>query len=134
MQARSTQRPWPDSSATREQLINWLAWNDPSGTYRDADCMIEGSGLLSKDECWGLVHLAWKESPFEGHEGAPYPHEGCVDEEGGEERATCWLQLEFDVSPEDKERALLLTEEVIQRWMGALICLMDVDNTSICTD
>lgn len=34
-------------NGTREQLIEWLAWNDPNGTYTDKDSVAEGIAVLT---------------------------------------------------------------------------------------
>jgi len=38
----------------REELINWLCWNDPNGVYRDEDSMREGMDVLSYEEAYEL--------------------------------------------------------------------------------
>ena len=43
-----------DREWTRDALIAWLAWNDPNGTYRDAD-MDEDHDPLTKEECLDLI-------------------------------------------------------------------------------
>lgn len=42
-------------SFTREQLIEWLCWNDRNGIYSDADCEIEGIDPLTWEEAYELV-------------------------------------------------------------------------------
>lgn len=42
----------------RGDLIRWLCANDPSGTYRDADCRAEGIDVLTLDEARALVARA----------------------------------------------------------------------------
>lgn len=34
----------------REEIIDWLQWNDPNGVYRDEDSMREFDNILSKEE------------------------------------------------------------------------------------
>lgn len=34
----------------REEIIDWLQWNDPNGVYRDADSIREFGNIMSKDE------------------------------------------------------------------------------------
>lgn len=34
----------------REEIIDWLQWNDPNGVYRDEDSMREFENILSKEE------------------------------------------------------------------------------------
>jgi hypothetical protein len=38
----------------REQLIEWLCWNDPNGVYRDEDSIREGMDVLSFEEAYEL--------------------------------------------------------------------------------
>jgi len=38
----------------REQLIDWLCWNDPNGVYRDEDSIREGMEILSYQEALDL--------------------------------------------------------------------------------
>lgn len=38
----------------REQLIEWLCWNDPNGVYRDEDSIREGMEVLSYEEAYEL--------------------------------------------------------------------------------
>lgn len=35
---------------SREELIDWLQWNDPNGVYRDEDSLSEFGNILTKDE------------------------------------------------------------------------------------
>ena len=35
---------------TREEIINWLCWNDPNGCYSDEDSRAEGYPLLSLEQ------------------------------------------------------------------------------------
>lgn len=37
----------PSQEAARQNLINWLVWNDPNGCYTDADCDLEGLPRLT---------------------------------------------------------------------------------------
>lgn len=34
-------------TGTREQIIDWLCWNDPNGTYTDGDCATEGIAITT---------------------------------------------------------------------------------------
>jgi len=34
----------------REEIIDWLQWNDPNGVYRDEDSIREFDNILSKKE------------------------------------------------------------------------------------
>lgn len=34
----------------REEIIDWLQWNDPSGIYRDKDSLVEFGNILTKKE------------------------------------------------------------------------------------
>jgi hypothetical protein len=36
-------------SFTREQLIEWLCWNDRNGIYTDEDCEEEGIDPMSRE-------------------------------------------------------------------------------------
>lgn len=38
----------------REELINWLCWNDPNVVYRDEDSIREGMDVLSYEEAYEL--------------------------------------------------------------------------------
>jgi hypothetical protein len=38
----------------REELINWLCWNDPNGIYRDEDSIREGMDVLSYEQAYEL--------------------------------------------------------------------------------
>lgn len=35
---------------TREQIIAWLCWNDPNGTYTDRDSLAEGMRTIVLEE------------------------------------------------------------------------------------
>lgn len=35
---------------TREQLIQWLSWNDPNGVYTDQDSLAEFGNIMSIEE------------------------------------------------------------------------------------
>ena len=35
---------------SREQLIDWLCWNDRNGVYRDDDSMAEFGNVMTKEE------------------------------------------------------------------------------------
>lgn len=34
----------------REEIVDWLQWNDPNGVYRDADSLSEFGNIMGKDE------------------------------------------------------------------------------------
>lgn len=34
----------------RQDLINWLKWNDPNGIYDDKQCMAETGDIMSYEE------------------------------------------------------------------------------------
>jgi hypothetical protein len=34
----------------REEIVDWLQWNDPNGVYRDTDSLNEFGNIMSKDE------------------------------------------------------------------------------------
>ena len=38
------------SHSTREEIINWLQWNDPNGIYSDKLSISEIGEILSKEE------------------------------------------------------------------------------------
>lgn len=38
----------------REELIDWLCWNDPNGVYRDMDCYRKGIDFLTYEEALEL--------------------------------------------------------------------------------
>lgn len=38
------------STWTREQLINWLSWNDPNGVYKDEDSLDEFGNIMTIEE------------------------------------------------------------------------------------
>ncbi|WP_257667299.1 hypothetical protein [Parapedobacter tibetensis] len=35
---------------SREQLIDWLSWNDRNGIYKDVDSMAEFGNVMTKEE------------------------------------------------------------------------------------
>jgi hypothetical protein len=37
---------------TREELIDWLCWNDPNGIYTDEDSIREGIDVLSFEQAY----------------------------------------------------------------------------------
>ena len=37
------------ANGTREDLIEWLVWNDPNGTYTDEDSAAEGLAALARE-------------------------------------------------------------------------------------
>ncbi|MDX1774032.1 hypothetical protein [Oceanihabitans sediminis] len=40
---------------TREDLIEWLCWNDSNGVYRDEDSLREFDNVLSKEEAIDII-------------------------------------------------------------------------------
>ena len=42
-------------SWTREELIDWLCWNDHNGVYRDEDSIQEFGNIMSKEEAIELI-------------------------------------------------------------------------------
>ena len=40
---------------TREELINWLCWNDRNGVYKDEDSLREFENILSKNEAVQII-------------------------------------------------------------------------------
>ncbi len=38
------------ASMSREEIINWLKWNDPNGVYSDSDSLREFGEIISKKE------------------------------------------------------------------------------------
>ncbi|MFL0353159.1 hypothetical protein [Xanthomarina sp. GH4-25] len=42
-------------SWTREDLIDWLVWNDRNGVYRDEDSISEFNNILGKDEAISII-------------------------------------------------------------------------------
>lgn len=42
-------------SWTREELIDWLCWNDHNGVYRDEDSIQEFGNIMSKSEAIELI-------------------------------------------------------------------------------
>ena len=43
------------NSWTREDLIDWLVWNDSNGVYRDEDSMREFDNILGKKEAISII-------------------------------------------------------------------------------
>jgi len=41
----------------REEIIDWLQWNDPNGVYRDVDSMREFGNVLSKEDSVEIMKL-----------------------------------------------------------------------------
>lgn len=40
---------------TREQLIEWLVWNDPNGTYTDRDSEADDMKPITIDQARGIM-------------------------------------------------------------------------------
>ncbi|MFY8185197.1 MAG: hypothetical protein ACOVLD_03940 [Bacteroidia bacterium] len=40
---------------SREQLIEWLCWNDPNGVYRDEESMSEFGVIMDEKEAYWLA-------------------------------------------------------------------------------
>ena len=38
------------SFASREEIIDWLQWNDRNGVYRDEESLVEFDTIVSKEE------------------------------------------------------------------------------------
>lgn len=38
------------NNGTREQILEWLAWNDANGCYTDADCYAEDLPTLDESD------------------------------------------------------------------------------------
>ena len=49
-------------SGTRDQLIEWLTWNDPNGFYTDADTVSEASPLLTIERARAIMRRQTEES------------------------------------------------------------------------
>jgi hypothetical protein len=48
------------AESSRSVLIDWLVWNDPNGTYRDADMRREGYEPMSLEDAWQiLAEMDW---------------------------------------------------------------------------
>jgi hypothetical protein len=45
-------------NGTREDLIRWLAWNDPDGAYSDRDARAEGWDPLTLEQARQMVDQA----------------------------------------------------------------------------
>lgn len=43
------------NSWSREDLIEWLCWNDRNGVYKDEDSMREFDNILSKEEAIEII-------------------------------------------------------------------------------
>ena len=43
------------SSWSREDLIEWLVWNDRNGVYRDEDSLRELNNILGKEEAISII-------------------------------------------------------------------------------
>ncbi|SDH68149.1 hypothetical protein [Myroides phaeus] len=52
---------------SRNELIEWLCWNDPNGVYTDKDSLAEIGHVLSKEEGIEIIIRQIKEgSPLRG--------------------------------------------------------------------
>jgi hypothetical protein len=40
----------------REDLINWLKWNDPNGVYEDTQSINEFNNIMSKEEGIEIIY------------------------------------------------------------------------------
>ena len=47
---------------SREEIIDWLQWNDPNGVYRDEDSLNEFGNICSKEEGIEIVMRQIRES------------------------------------------------------------------------
>ncbi|TXE08662.1 hypothetical protein ES711_09195 [Gelidibacter salicanalis] len=43
------------NSWSREDLIEWLVWNDRNGVYRDEESLSEMGNILEKDEAISII-------------------------------------------------------------------------------
>jgi hypothetical protein len=43
------------NSWSREDLIEWLSWNDRNGVYKDEDSLREFDNILSKEEATEII-------------------------------------------------------------------------------
>ena len=43
------------NSWSREDLIEWLSWNDRNGVYKDEDSLREFDNILSKEEAIEII-------------------------------------------------------------------------------
>lgn len=43
------------NSWSREDLIEWLVWNDRNGVYRDEDSLREFDNILGKEEAISII-------------------------------------------------------------------------------
>lgn len=43
------------SYASREEIIDWLTWNDPNGVYSDVLSLSEFGKIVSKEEGIGII-------------------------------------------------------------------------------
>ncbi len=43
------------NSWTRDELIEWLCWNDSNGVYRDEDSLREFDNVLQKEEAIEII-------------------------------------------------------------------------------
>lgn len=53
-------------NGTREQLLAWLTWNDPNGTYSDQGSIDEGWSPLTLEEAREIMARQSEESRAEG--------------------------------------------------------------------
>ena len=56
---RATLETW-----SRLKLIDWLAWNDKHGVFRDEESMEEFGNIMSKEEALELMHRIIMEGQF----------------------------------------------------------------------
>ena len=50
------------NSWSREDLIEWLSWNDRNGVYKDEDSLREFDNILGKDEAIEIITRQISES------------------------------------------------------------------------
>jgi hypothetical protein len=43
------------NSWSREDLIDWLSWNDRNGVYKDEDSLLEFDNILGKTEAIAII-------------------------------------------------------------------------------
>jgi hypothetical protein len=50
------------NSLTREDIIEWLMWNDPNGIYSDKQSLKEMGNILSREEGLEIMHRQIEEN------------------------------------------------------------------------
>jgi len=54
------------NSLTREDIIEWLIWNDPNGTYDDEQSLKELGNIMSIEEGIEIMHRQIEENRILG--------------------------------------------------------------------